>query len=155
MDFKALADALAVRYAPANVTPPTKTGGGSYPNITASTATPPNAIPRSPFVVIWPTEGEVVVGQGQANGEHTFIVNLYYAKHEGDMPRETAALASWLGVLLGQTYPALKLGYTDGTVLKAIPMRWSIGALVYAGVTYDGITIEIHIWTQENVTLVP
>lgn len=150
MDFKALADALAVRYAPANVTPPT-----GYNNITTSTATPPNALPRSPYVVIWPTEGTVTLGQNQALGEHTFIVNFYYAKHEGDMPRETAALASWLGVLLGQTYPALKLGYTDGTVRKAIPVSWSIGALVYAGVTYDGITITITIWTEETVTLTP
>ena len=150
MDYKVLADRLALRYAPANVTPPT-----GYTNITASTATPPNALPRSPYVVVWPTEGEVTITPGVAEGLHTCVVNFYYAKHEGDIPRESAALASWLGVLLGQTYGATKLGYTDGTVLKAIPISWSIGALVYAGVTYDGITITINIWTKENVTLVP
>lgn len=150
MNFKTLADALAVRYAPANVTPPT-----GYRNIVASTATPPNALPRNPYVVIWPTEGDITISPGVANGQHTFLVNFYFAKHVADIPRESAALLSWLGILLNQTYPALKLGYTDGTVLKAIPIHWEIGALTYAGVVYDGITITIQIWTTENVTLTP
>ena len=153
MDYKLLADRLALRYA--SLTPPTKTGGGSYPAITGSTATPPNALPRSPFVVIWPTEGTITIMPGIADGLHTFVVNFYYAKHEGDIPRESAALASWLGVLLPATYGALKLGYTDDTVMKAIPVSWAIGALVYAGVTYDGITITINIWTKETVVLTP
>ena len=150
MDFKALAAALALRYDPTNVTPPT-----GYSNITASTATPPNALPRSPYVVIWPTEGDVTVTPGTVDGLHTFLVNFYYAKHEADIPREFAALESWLGVLLGQTYGALKLGYTDDTVMKAIPIHWSIGALEYAGMTYDGITITINIWTKEYVAMTP
>jgi len=150
VNYKALADALALRYAPANVTPPS-----GYANIVASTATPPNALPRSPYVVVWPSEGTLTVGNGVVDGLPTFLVNFYYAKHEGDIPRESAALESWLGVLLGQTFGALKLGYTDDTVMKALPISWTIGALVYAGITYDGITITLNIWTKEYVSLVP
>lgn len=151
MNYKTLADALAARYAPGVTTPPT-----GYANIVASTATPPNTLPRSPYVVVWPNEGTLIVGSGQVLGRpQEFLVNFYYAKTEGDIPRESTALLSWLGVLLAQTYPALQLGFTDGTVLKAIPVKWTIGALVYAGITYDGITITIHIWTNENVTLTP
>jgi len=150
VNYKALADALALRYAPANVTPPS-----GYANIVASTATPPNALPRSPYVVVWPSEGTLTVGNGVVDGLQTFLVNFYYAKHEGDIPRESAALESWLGVLLGQTFGALKLGYTDDTVMKALPISWTIGALVYAGITYDGITITVNVWTKEYVSLVP
>lgn len=156
MNYLALGTALAYRYDPANVTPPTKPSGGSYDNIVASTVTPPNTLARFPYVVVWPNEGTLIVGSGQVLGRpQEFLVNFYYAKTEGDLPREETALLSWLGVLLAQTFPALQLGYTDGTVLKAIPVKWTIGALVYAGMTYDGITITIHIWTNENVTLTP
>lgn len=151
MNYKTLADGLAARYSPTNCTAPT-----GYAPIVNSTAEPPNTLPRNPYVVVWPNEGTLFVESGMVNGRpQEFLVNFYYAKHEGDIPRESAALLSWLGVLLGQTFPALKLGFTDGTVMKAIPVKWTIGALEYAGITYDGITITIHIWTQEIVTLTP
>lgn len=150
MDYKALSDALAARYAPGVVTPPT-----GYANIVASTAQPPNAIPRSPYVIVWPNKGALIVAPDMVYGRpQEFLVNFYYAKHEADLPREEAALQSWLGVLLGQTFPAMTLNWTGaGTVLKAIPVSWEIGALDYAGIIYDGITITVHIFTEEIVTM--
>ena len=148
MDLAAIAAGLAARYAPAAVTPPT-----GRTNVTLSTATPPNNLATTPAVVVWPQSGDVTVLSGRMAGEHEFAVSFYYAKREGDIPREAAALQAWLGVLLGQTFGALKLGVTG--VLKAIPLRWEIGQLTYGGDSYDGITITVHVWTEETVTLVP
>ena len=82
-------------------------------------------------------------------------MNFYYAKHEGDIPRESAALLRWLGVLLAQPHGQMKLGLASIGVMKALVTNWTIGALAYAGVTYDGITITVQVWTQEAVTLAP
>ncbi len=148
MDYKAIANGLAARYAPAAVTPPT-----GRKNITASAGQPPNGIPATPYVIVWPTDGDLVVGGNRVLGEHTFLVNFYLAKSEADLIKMYATLEEWLGVLLGQTFGATKLAVTG--VLKAIPMRWQIGILPYGGTTYEGITITVHVWTEETVTLVP
>lgn len=151
MDYKAIADALAARYAPAAVVPP-----NGYPNIRLATAEPPNAIAQSPSVVVWPNRGDVITEANQRKDSAAeFLVNFYYAKHEGDVPRESAALLRWLGVLLGQLHGQMKLGQAGIGVDKALVVAWSIGALSYAGVTYDGITITVHVWTTETVVLVP
>lgn len=151
MDFKAIADGLAARYAPGVVTPPS-----GYPNIVTATATPPNALPQSPYVVVYPDSGDVVYGSGERRDEPArFLVNFYYAKHEGDVPRESAALLNWLGVLLAQLHGQMKLGLAASGVMKALVTTWSVGALLYAGVQYDGITLNVQVWTQEAVTLTP
>lgn len=149
LDMKAIADALAARYAPGLVTPPT-----GYPNIVAATATPPNALPQAPYVVVWPKSGDLTYNPGQRKGEHEFLVNFYYARHEGDIPRESAALLSWLGVLFDRLHGQMQLGLST-VVMKAMVMSWAIGALTYAGIEYDGITLTVHVWTTDNVTLTP
>ena len=149
LDLKAIADALAALYAPGVVTPPT-----GYPNIIASTATPPNALPQSPYVVVWATSGEITYNPGQRRGEHEFTVDFHYAKHEGDIPRASAALLSWLGVLLNCLHGQMMLGLAP-IVMKAVVVSYSFGAISYAGVVFDGITLTVRVWTQEAVTLVP
>lgn len=149
MDLSTVADALALRYAASNITPP-----AGLKTITTSTARPPNAIPNTPFVITWPTEGDVTITPGRMAGEHTFMVTFYYSKAEADIPREYVALEKWLGVLLAATFPQMQLGLAP-LVLKAIPLKWEIGSHVYAGITYEGITLTVHVWTSEPVTLVP
>jgi hypothetical protein len=149
LDMKAIADALAARYAPGVVTPPT-----GYPNIVAATANPPNALLQTPYVVVWPQSGDLIYNPGQRKGEHEFMVNFYYARSEGDIPRESAALNSWLGVLLDRLHGQMQLGLST-VVMKAMTMSWSIGALTYAGTVFDGITLTDHVWTADNVTLTP
>ena len=151
LDLLAIADALAARYAPAAVTPPT-----GYANIVDSTARPKNALTQSPSVVVWPNEGELNYAstQGMRKGEHEFLVNFYYAKHEGDLPRESAALIAWLGVLLDQLHAQTSLGLAP-IVMKALVATWKIGALTYAGSIWDGITLTVNVWTQDTVELVP
>lgn len=149
MDLSAIATALAARYAAGNVTPPT---GRS--NITLATATPPNKLAASPAVVVWPQSGDLTIESGQMKGIHDFTVSFYYARREGDVPRESAALLAWVGVLLGQTFGQTKLGLAPG-VDKAIPVRWEIGTLDYAGDSFDGISITVRVWTTDIVSLVP
>jgi hypothetical protein len=146
MDLSAISDALALRYA--SLTPPT-----GMKAITASTARPPNNIPNTPYVIAWPQSGDVTLTAGEVKGEHEFAVVFYYSKAEADIPREYVALQKWLGILLNATYGQLQLGlaYVD----KSIPMKWEIGTAVYAGDTYEVITLTVHVWTAEAVTLVP
>jgi hypothetical protein len=143
-----IADALAARFAPGLVTPPT-----GRKNITAATARPPNAIPNTPYVVAWADSGEVTFPPGQMLGEHEFKVTFYYSKSEADIPREYAALLDWVGVLLARLAGQTQLGVVG--VKKAIPMRWEIGTAIYAGVTYEAIIITVHVWTEDAVTLTP
>jgi len=148
MDLSAIADALALRYA--SLTPPS-----GYKAITGSTARPPNNIPNTPYVIAWPQSGDVQFGTtGMIKGEHEFAVVFYYSKSDADIPREYVALQKWLGVLLNATYGQYQLGLA-ATVEKAIPMKWEIGSAVYAGDTYEVITLTVHVWTAEAVTLVP
>ena len=149
MNLLTIADALALRYASTNVTPPT-----GLKNITSATARPPNNIPNTPFVIVWAQSGDVEYVPGQRKGEHEFQVVFYYSKSEGDVPREYVALLKWLGVLLDCTNAQMQLGLA-GTVLKSIPMKWEIGSVVYAGDQYEVITLTVHVWTAEAVTLVP
>jgi hypothetical protein len=148
MNLLTIADALALRFAAAYVTPPS-----GLKNITTSTARPPNNIPNTPFVIAWPIRGDITIPPGQRKGEHEFHVIFYYSRAEADIPREYVALMSWLGVLLGQLDAQMQLGVAG--VLKAEVMTWEIGIHSYAGVTYEGITLTVHVWTSETVTLVP
>jgi hypothetical protein len=150
MNLLTIADALAARYAPGLVTPPT-----GRKNITAATARPPNAIPNAPFVVAWAESGDVTFPPGQMKGEHEFKVAFYYAKSEGDVAREYAALLDWVGILLVRLAGQTTLGVTG--VMKAIPIRWEIGTATYAAssVNFDAILITVHVWTEDAVTLTP
>ncbi len=149
MDYLAIADALAARFAAAAVTPP-----AGLANIALSTARPPNALVQSPSVVVWPDKGEVVFEGGyRYDRTADFIVSFYYARHEGDIPRESAALLSWLGVLTDQLRGQMKLGLAG--VAKALVTGWQVGTLTYAGIAYDGITLSVSVWTEEQAPLTP
>ena len=148
MNLLTIADALAARYAPGLVTPP-----AGRKNITAATARPPNAIPNTPFVVAWADSGEVTFPPGLMLGEHEFKVTFYYSKSEADIPREYASLLDWVGILLAQLAGQTKLGVVG--VKKAIPMHWEIGMARYADIMYEAITITVHVWTEDSVTMVP
>ena len=152
MNLLTVADGLAARFAPGVVTPPS-----GLKNITAATSRPPNAIPNAPFVVAWPVRGDITIPPGSREGEHEFSVIFYLAKSDGETPHQYVALMSWLGVLLGQLDGQMQLGVVPSTwsVKKAEIMSWEIGVHVYAGDTYEGITLTVHVWTVDTVTLVP
>lgn len=151
MDYLAIADALAARFSSSVVTPPT-----GLRTIALATARPPNALAQSPSVVVWPDKGEVVFEGGyRYDRSADFTVSFYYARHEGDIPRESAALLSWLGVLTDQLRGQAKLGLAASGVTKALVTGWQIGMLTYAGITYDGITLTVSVWTEQQAALTP
>lgn len=148
MDLLAISDALALRYA--SLTPP-----ATLKAITASTSRPPNNIPNTPYVIAWPQSGDVTYTPGQRSGEHSFTVIFYYAKSEGDIPREYVALQKWMGVLLNAIDGQMQLGLAASGVIKALPVRWEIGTTVYGGDTYEAVTFTVTVWTRESVALTP
>jgi len=101
----------------------------------------------------WADSGEVTFPPGVMLGEHEFKVTFYYSKSEADIPREYASLLDWVGILLAQLAGQTKLGVVG--VKKAIPMHWEIGMARYADIMYEAITITVHVWTEDSVTMVP
>jgi hypothetical protein len=155
LDLNAIAVALALAYDPTNLDPPT-----DLRPIAKSTATPGNAISNTPMVIVTPSRGEVTVGGTGTSGVHDLITEFYYDKREADSMRYATVLGKWVGPLLLATYGASALGLTDqGTlgyrVLKALPVEWEIGVLVYAGIEYEGIRITVRVWTDQTDRPVP
>jgi hypothetical protein len=146
LDFDAIAEALAARYA--NLTPPT-----NYRAIIDSTSNPPNNIPATPYVIVWTRRGEVTYTPGRRDGEHDFDVMFLAARSEGDIARRMTTLKKWLGILLDATNGQMALGLAP-TVAKAIPVEWEFDVYEYGGQDYDGFIITVRVWTRDNVTLV-
>lgn len=147
LDFDAIAEALALRYA--SLTPPT-----GEPAIRASTSHPPNALPPgAPYVVVWTMSGEVIYGSGERKGQTEYEVRLYIDL-VGDLPRQMATTQKWIGLMLDATHAATKITLAP-TVDKALPTGWSIGVYEYGDKLYEGISIIVRVWTTDTVTLVP
>lgn len=149
MDVYAIANALAARYTATYMTAP-----AGLKAITDATAQAPNNIPNTPYLIVWPSEGSLTYLSGIREGEAIYHVIFYYsAKSEGDMPRETTALQKWVSVLIDQTHGQTKLGLS--IVRKALPEKWEIGTVTYAGEVFEAATLHVHVWTEETVILVP
>lgn len=148
MDVLAIADALAARYAPGTLAPPS-----GQPAIRRSTARLPNSIPTDPWVLVNPPNGELELGSGQVTYHLDFEVFFHVSHKKGDIPRDIAVLDSWLGTLLIATYAAMKLGVAG--VMKAYPMSWELVIVTYAGYEFDAWKITVRVDFQENQVFVP
>ena len=148
LDFLAIADGLAARYAPAAVTPPT-----GYTNITLSTARLPNGLATLPAVLVFPEGGDATYN-AQREGQHQFRVRFLLDQSSGDLRKNMVSLLKWLGVLWDQTHAAVKLGLSS-TVMKALPASYELGVFDYGGEKYDGIDVLVTVWTSDTVTLTP
>lgn len=157
LDMLSIADALAARFAPGQVTPPTNPDTGSaYPNIRESTARLPNNPGAFPFVGVFPPEpGDAgfTIGGGQRVGEMEFTIRFFYGEMTGDLDRHVTALYKWWGVLLDQLNSGMKLGLA--TVRKAIVLNSGIGVYTYAGVEHGIIEIKVGVTTEDTVVLAP
>lgn len=153
--FLTIADALAARFAPANVTPPT-----GYRNIAKSTARLDNNLANVPFVAIFPPEpGEinVTVSPGRRVTEIPFKVRFHFDRASGDLSKITAALYAWATVLFDQlaTQSKLGLGGAPG-VMKSLPTTGpGFAVLPYAGTEYDGIEWIVTVWYEDAYTMTP
>jgi hypothetical protein len=143
MNALTIANALATRYLPANITPPAKLSPltGSYGNIRHSTAAIPNTIPTSPWVLVMLPQGEVVLGAQETNHTMQFHVMFHFAKITGDLRRDMTAMLAWLGVLLGATYADMDLGVTG--IRKAYPTTYELAVFTYGGDEYYGWDITV------------
>jgi hypothetical protein len=158
LNLLAIADGLALRFAAANVTPPTNpVTTVAYPNIRESTARLPNNLTAFPCVEVYPPapgESDMTYMSGLRRSEHLFTVRFYLGKSSGDLERDMVALYLWWGVLIDQIHAAMKLGIGP-PVLKAIPMSSGIGIHEYGGIEYAVIELSVQITTEDTVTLVP
>lgn len=150
LELLSVADALALRYAPAVITPPP-----GLPNIKKSTARPENNAPPDPFVLVFLDDGTLVyAGGGRRAGEHHFLVRFYHSAKAGDTAEAHMVLLSWLGVLLDATHGASKLGLAP-LVDKAIPTGYRTAVLTYGGTEYNGLELPVTVWTTDSIDLVP
>lgn len=141
-DFDAMAVALAARFAPAAVTPPT----GGYVNIRSSSAYPTAALGPLPAVLVVPLEGEFVSGNAKREGGHTFAVRFYFSQ-TGTPEKDMKALLKWLTVLVDQTKAAVQLG---GIVDMALVTDWRVGMLSFGEQDYSGIELSVRIVAHES-----
>lgn len=146
-DFDAILVAAAARYAPAQVTPP-----ATFGNVRSSTADLPNQMSALPCVMIFPDQGTFETGNGSRRGEHDAFARFYYAAATPpDLPRDLPAIRKWLTVLVDQ----LKISAQLGGIVASIQCRsWRVGILSYAGISYSGIELGLHIITAESWTAV-
>jgi len=142
-DFDAIAVALAGRFSSANVTPPV-----GFQNIRVATADLPGQMTVLPAVLIFADNGDFQTGNGQRQGGHQFTARFYLTEAGlGDLPRDMPVLRKWLTVLVDQYKLAAQLG---GIVSSCRLMTWKIGIMDYAGVTYSGIEMGVHVVTNEG-----
>lgn len=142
-DFNAIAEAVAARYAPGQVTPP-----AGLDNVRQATADLPQAITKTPVVLIYPDSGELAPGNGTRLGEHRFLARFYFGLTR-NLERETNACRRWLTVLVDQHGAAAQLA---GLVAVVRTVDWRIGQMDYAGKTYTGIELGLQVVTSEAWT---
>lgn len=136
MNALTIADALALKYAPGTLTPPT-----GYPAMRVSTARLPNAIPTSPWVLVMLPKGDVTLAPQWLDHSMAFHVLFHFAKHTGDLARDMTAMLSWIGVLLAATYADMDLGVTG--IRKAYPTEYQLAVFTYGGTEFYGWDITV------------
>lgn len=146
LDFYAIGTALAGAYD--NLTPPT--GERSI----QSSGLPENNIASFPAVVVFPPEWEIAYQSGARETEQTWTVRFYRGRMSGDINIDTTALLKWAGVLVDATHAASKLGIGP-PIKKALPVSGLIGVHTYGGAEYGVVEMEIGVWTEDAVSLVP
>jgi hypothetical protein len=139
-DYQAIADAIAARYA-------------TIAGVQVATASPPNVLPATPAVVVWPIEGSVTFQGGRMLGEHDYRVALYHDRAAGDLATYMPALVGYIAPCLTALTGQAKLGLAE--VAKALVTNWQMATLTYGGVEFVGLQITVRVWTEEQVALTP
>lgn len=135
-DYDAIGAALAARYAPGVVTPPS----GITQNIRRSLIDLPNIAGPFPLVLVSPDAGELQAGQGSRLGTSDWFVRFYLCRTR-NLPRETNQCRRWLGVLIDQLAPGANLSGSPIQVARVL--RWRFGILPYARFDHTGIELNV------------
>lgn len=139
-DLDAIAEAIALRYAPANLTPP-----AGLAAIRSSSADLPGQLGALPAVLIFPDAGDLSPGNGTRTGDHRFLARFYLAE-TGDWPRHSKALRRWTTKLVDVHGTVAALG---GVAVIVRTLGWRIGSMRYAGDTYAGAEVRLQVVTSE------
>jgi len=143
IDFDAIATALAARYAPGLMSPPSGLGA-----LRLSTATLPQQVSVTPAVLVFPDSGTLEYGSSTRQGDALMKLQFLYSMGV-DMARDSVALRKWLGVLLDQLRGAAQLG---GIVASARVTGWRTVKITYGGGDFNGIELDVAVVTIEAWT---
>lgn len=160
-DFLTQANALAVRYGPAIVTPPA--GESPIKRVGVSSLLAGNNRPvvlsQFPTIIIFPADGQFKDSSGTTGGgggglrvSHSdWLVEFYYRLYPNP-PTHPAQLLDWLSKLVN--LPHVAAAQLNATVDHVSCVGWSIprSGLVYAGTTYEGIRLNVHMRSSESWT---
>lgn len=142
-DFKAISNALAAKYGAGTIATPS----GAVA-MWSSWGQAPHGPKPTPFVVVFPQNGTVILESGAWAITHHANVDFYLSKAPGDIARVEAQRQIWLPTLLSATL----LGYTlGGTVKSALPVGYEFVELPYDGDMYDGIRINYELIVREPI----
>ena len=146
MDLQAIAQALAARYAPANVTAPT-----GLQTIRLATDYLPDEITAPPTVLVFPPEEAFSYTPGSRQSVQDWPIRFYEAQVTGP-GRHVERLYLWRPVLIGQLLPNSLLGQSgSGGVAWAAIVSARIGTLDYAGTTFQGIEMVARVRLAEGI----
>lgn len=147
MDVQAIAQALALRYDPSNVTAPS-----GLVNIRLSTERLPDAILKPPTVLVFPPEEQFAYTPGSRQSVQDWPIRFYEAQVTGP-GRTVERLYLWRSVLIGQLLPNTLLGQSgDGGVAWAAIVSARIGTLTYGEVDFQGIDMVARVRLAEGIT---
>lgn len=131
MDTAAIAAAIALRFGPAAITPPT-----GYADIRLSTHRLPKSIVTTPTVLVFPPEASWSYGASHRTGDLLFPVR-FYAEVTADLPRATDAVYAWHDVLIEMLTGQVQLGQSAQGVTHANWTDSRIGLLTYPALVLD------------------
>lgn len=144
MDIKAIADALAARFAAAAVTPPT-----GYDDTATATAELPNAITTTPTCLVFPPELESSFSGYKRSTNLVFPVRWYIAQ-TSDRPRSIQAVYAWQSYLLDQLEGSFDLDQTGSGVTHAVIVSASAGTGEYAEQEYAVVEFTVVVHVEEG-----
>lgn len=136
MDVRAVASAIAARYAPGVLSTPTGAAA-----IRSSSGLSPERIGAYPAMIVSSDEGTVRVGEGSRLITARWFARLYYSDAaSGDLERDITQLEDWTSVLLEAHKVSVQLG---GLAAYVRTSSWKIGQLRFAGITYNGVELRL------------
>lgn len=150
IDFKAICDNLAARFAPATIATPS-----GAPAMRPPSGQMPKGIAVVPFAFVEATDGQVIAQDGGV-WQHEMHVDVVFCldKRQGDPRRVDANRQRWLPSLLAATEGQLKLGLgaqSGYSVMKAIPTGWRWAEETVSGIEFDAIRVHYTIYVNETV----
>lgn len=146
MNAKAIADALAARFAGASATV-----AGVTETLTMATASLPNTLGVGPALLVYHPTAELDVGASKLRGDRlTFPVRLL--RDPQNYPSRSDWLYAWYDALRDKVEEDLDLGQPT-YVLAAQPTeaRLELDGEEYAGTTYDVVELMVQVELYENV----